>query len=64
MKSHPMRKAPDLMTSGQRIEEVAHILAAGFLRMLRRTSSDPAAALLAENCLDSRAPKSVHRVEP
>jgi len=64
MKSHTTRKAPDLMTCGQRIEEVAHILAVGFLRMLRRTSSDPAAALPAENCLDSRAPKSVHRVEP
>jgi len=62
------RKANVLCTESipaqDRIKEIAEILAVGFLRMLRRTSSDPTAALTAENCLDSRAPKSVHRVEP
>ncbi len=52
------------MAAQDRIKEIAEILAVGFLRMLRRTSSEPATASPAENCLDSRAPKSVHRVEP
>lgn len=55
---------PESMATQDRLKEIAEILAVGFLRMLRRTSSDLAAVLPAENCLDSRAPKSVHRVEP
>ena len=64
---HPLAGAnplpPDLMTAGQRLDELARILAVGLLR-LRRRESQKHSSHLEKNSLDFPPGRSVHATTP